>query len=83
MASDPAAPRPGRFISWTAEPFWADSSGQSESAEEAAHLDEEDGAALLTMQRMACDDTGRAVEHRAHLYRASRYAFDFRLFVRS
>lgn len=51
-------------------------------AEEAALLDEKEGAALLTMQRTAYDDTGRAVEHARHVYRASRYAFDFQLLVR-
>ncbi|MFJ4466382.1 GntR family transcriptional regulator [Streptomyces sp. NPDC089424] len=50
--------------------------------EEAARLDEHRGAALLTMQRTAYDDTGRAVEYGTHVYRASRYAFDFQLLVR-
>ncbi|MFE9775348.1 GntR family transcriptional regulator [Streptomyces sp. NPDC005931] len=54
---------------------------RSATAEEAARLDEEEGAALLTMQRTAYDDTGRAVEYGTHVYRASRYAFDFRLLV--
>ncbi|GAA2385520.1 UTRA domain-containing protein [Streptomyces coeruleofuscus] len=52
------------------------------TAEEAACLDEEEGAALLTMQRTAYDDTGRAVEYGTHIYRASRYTFDFQLLVR-
>ncbi|MEV5727077.1 GntR family transcriptional regulator [Streptomyces pharetrae] len=52
------------------------------TAEEAARLDEHEGAALLTMERTAYADTGRAVEHGSHLYRASRYAFDFQLLVR-
>jgi GntR family transcriptional regulator len=34
------------------------------------------------MQRTAYDDTGRPVEYGTHIYRASRYAFDFRLLVR-
>ncbi|GAA0922424.1 GntR family transcriptional regulator [Streptomyces thermoalcalitolerans] len=51
-------------------------------AEEAALLDEKEGAALLTMQRTTYDDTGRAVEYAQHVYRASRYAFDFQLLVR-
>ncbi|MEU3978825.1 GntR family transcriptional regulator [Streptomyces sp. NPDC026672] len=55
---------------------------RSATAEEAARLDEKEGAALLTMQRTAYDDTGRPVEHGAHVYRASRYAFDFQLLVR-
>lgn len=50
--------------------------------EEAACLDEQEGTAVLTMQRTAYDDTGRAVEYGTHIYRASRYAFDFQLLVR-
>ncbi|WP_329332389.1 GntR family transcriptional regulator [Streptomyces sp. NBC_00663] len=52
------------------------------TAEEAARLDEREGAALLTMQRTAYDDTGRPVEYGTHIYRASRYAFDFQLLMR-
>ncbi|KOG34307.1 GntR family transcriptional regulator [Streptomyces resistomycificus] len=52
------------------------------TADEAALLDEQEGAALLTMQRTAYDDTGRPVEYGTHIYRASRYAFDFQLLVR-
>ncbi|MCT9139903.1 GntR family transcriptional regulator [Streptomyces violarus] len=52
------------------------------TAEEAARLDEQEGAALLTMQRTAYDDTGRPVEYGTHIYRASRYTFDFQLLVR-
>ncbi|MGW4024484.1 GntR family transcriptional regulator [Streptomyces sp. NPDC005009] len=52
------------------------------TAQEAAGLDEKEGAALLTMQRTAYDDTGRAVEYGTHIYRASRYSFDFQLLVR-
>ncbi|MGW4734155.1 GntR family transcriptional regulator [Streptomyces shenzhenensis] len=52
------------------------------TAEEAARLDEKEGAALLTMQRTAYDDAGRPVEYGTHVYRASRYSFDFRLLVR-
>ncbi|GAA2567727.1 MULTISPECIES: GntR family transcriptional regulator [Streptomyces] len=55
---------------------------RSATAAEAARLDEKEGAALLTMQRTAYDDTGRPVEFGTHVYRASRYAFDFRLLVR-
>jgi GntR family transcriptional regulator len=55
---------------------------RSATAEEAARLDEQEGAALLTMQRTAYDDTGRPVEYGTHIYRASRYAFDFQLLVR-
>ncbi|GGS06009.1 GntR family transcriptional regulator [Streptomyces humidus] len=56
---------------------------RSATAEEAALLTEKEGAALLTMQRTAYDDTGRPVEYGTHIYRASRYAFDFQLLVRS
>ncbi|AQS66396.1 GntR family transcriptional regulator [Streptomyces pactum] len=56
---------------------------RSATREEADRLDEEEGAALLTMQRTAYDDTGRPVEFGTHIYRASRYAFDFQLLVRS
>ncbi|MCK8432944.1 GntR family transcriptional regulator [Streptomyces sp. D2-8] len=52
------------------------------TAEEASRLDEQEGAALLTMQRTAYDDTGRPVEYGTHLYRAARYTFDFQLLVR-
>ncbi|WP_093652146.1 GntR family transcriptional regulator [Streptomyces wuyuanensis] len=50
--------------------------------EEAGLLGEEEGAPLLTMQRTTFDDTGRAVEFGSHVYRASRYAFEFQLLVR-
>ncbi|GAA2418373.1 myo-inositol degradation transcriptional regulator [Streptomyces glaucosporus] len=53
------------------------------SAEEAGLLGEPAGAPLLTMERTAFDDTGRAVEYGSHLYRASRYTFEFQLLVRS
>ncbi|MFD7687703.1 GntR family transcriptional regulator [Streptomyces sp. NPDC059781] len=52
------------------------------TAAEASRLDEKEGAALLTMQRTAYDDTGRPVEYGTHIYRASRYSFDFQLLVR-
>ncbi|MER5573863.1 GntR family transcriptional regulator [Streptomyces massasporeus] len=52
------------------------------TAEEATRLDEREGAALLTMQRTAYDDTGRPVEYGTHIYRASLYTFDFQLLVR-
>ncbi|MFI5569792.1 GntR family transcriptional regulator [Streptomyces sp. NPDC051740] len=52
------------------------------TAAEASRLDEKEGAALLTMQRTAYDDTGRPVEYGTHVYRASRYSFDFQLLVR-
>ncbi|MFD6324386.1 GntR family transcriptional regulator [Streptomyces sp. NPDC058442] len=56
---------------------------RSATASEAARLDEKAGAALLTMERTAYDDTGRTVEYATHVYRASRYSFDFQLLVRS
>ena len=43
---------------------------------EAKLLDEKPGAPLLTMDRTAFDDSGRAVEFGTHCYRASRYYFD-------
>ncbi len=51
-------------------------------AAEAELLGEAEGAPLLTMERTTYDDTGRAVEYGSHLYRASRYSFDFQLLVR-
>ncbi|GAA0389797.1 GntR family transcriptional regulator [Streptomyces luteireticuli] len=50
--------------------------------EEAELLGEPTGAPLLTMERTTFDDTGRAVEFGSHLYRASRYSFDFQLLAR-
>ncbi|MFF9771968.1 GntR family transcriptional regulator [Streptomyces sp. NPDC014636] len=52
-------------------------------AEEAALLDEREGAALLTMRRTAYDHAGRPVEYGSHVYRASHYAFAFQLLVRT
>lgn len=49
---------------------------------EAELLAEGVGAPLLTMERTTFDDTGRAVEFGSHIYRASRYAFEFQLLVR-
>ncbi|MFF0434265.1 GntR family transcriptional regulator [Streptomyces sp. NPDC004327] len=46
---------------------------------EAWLLGEREGAALLTMERVTFDATGRAVEFGRHLYRASRYSFEFPL----
>lgn len=45
------------------------------TTEEARLLGEARGAALLTMQRTAYDDQGRAVEFGNHIYAASRYSF--------
>ncbi|MGW2053263.1 GntR family transcriptional regulator [Streptomyces sp. NPDC001840] len=52
------------------------------TAEEGGLLAEAGGAPLLTMERITFDDTGRAVEFGSHIYRASRYAFEFQLLVR-
>lgn len=43
---------------------------------EALLLEEKAGAPLLTVNRTAFDDSGRAVECGSHCYRASRYSFD-------
>jgi DNA-binding GntR family transcriptional regulator len=48
---------------------------RTSTAEEARLLGEPRGAALLTMQRTAYDDHGRAVEYGTHIYAASRYSF--------
>ncbi|WP_370748051.1 GntR family transcriptional regulator [Streptomyces sp. MnatMP-M17] len=52
------------------------------TGEEGGLLAEPAGAPLLTMERTTFDDTGRAVEFGSHIYRASRYAFEFQLLVR-
>ena len=52
------------------------------TAAEAEQLTEATGAPVLTMERTTFDDTGRAVEFGSHIYRASRYAFEFQLLVR-
>lgn len=46
------------------------------SPEQAELLDEHRGVALLTMERTAFDDHGRAVEYGSHIYRASRYSLE-------
>jgi DNA-binding GntR family transcriptional regulator len=43
---------------------------------EAKMLAERKGAPLLTMERTAYDDAGRAVEYGTHAYRPDRYAFE-------
>ncbi len=50
-------------------------SAKNASATEARILNETRGTALLTMERIAYDESGRPVEFAQHLYRASRYAF--------
>ncbi|MFC8506668.1 GntR family transcriptional regulator [Streptomyces sp. NPDC057411] len=49
---------------------------------EAELLGERAGAPVLTMERTTFDATGRPVEYAAHLYRASRYSFEFQLLTR-
>lgn len=56
---------------------------RSATPAEAALLAEPPAAPLLTMQRTAFDDTGRAVEYGTHLYRASRYTFELQLLIRA
>lgn len=46
------------------------------SAAEARLLEETKGAPLLTMTRIAYDDSGRPVEYGNHIYRASHYSFE-------
>lgn len=46
------------------------------SASEARMLEEPARAALLTMERTAYDESGKAIEYGHHIYRASRYMFD-------
>ncbi|MFD1826553.1 MULTISPECIES: GntR family transcriptional regulator [Mumia] len=48
-------------------------------ATEARLLSERKGAPLLTMQRTAYDDAGRAVEYGEHAYRPDLYAFEITL----
>lgn len=49
---------------------------RSATRAEAQLLDERTNAPLLTMQRVAFDDSGRPVELGRHVYRASRHFFD-------
>ncbi|MEU1126658.1 GntR family transcriptional regulator [Streptomyces sp. NPDC005899] len=52
------------------------------TVQEAERLGEPVGAPLLTMERTTFDDGGRAVEFGSHVYRASRYLFEFQLLAR-
>lgn len=45
------------------------------TAAEAALLEEDEGAAVLTAERIAFDELGFPVEYGAHIYRASMYSF--------
>lgn len=49
------------------------------TAGESRLLNEPMGGALLTMQRVAFDDHGRAVEYGTHVYAATRYTFELTL----
>ena len=49
---------------------------------EARLLRERKGAPLLTMERTAYDDSGRAVEFGSHAYRAQTYSFEVTLVER-
>jgi DNA-binding GntR family transcriptional regulator len=49
------------------------------TANEGRLLGEPKGAPLLTMERSTYDDAGRVVEYGTHIYRASRYSFEFSL----
>ena len=49
---------------------------------QAAQLDTEPGAALVTMERTAVDDTGRSIETGRHVYRADSYSFELTLVQR-
>jgi len=50
-------------------------SAKNATASEARLLDETRGTALVTMERIAYDDRGRAIEFAQHVYCASRYSF--------
>jgi DNA-binding GntR family transcriptional regulator len=52
------------------------------SAAEARLLHERKGAPLLTMERTAYDDSGRAVELGSHAYRSETYSFEVTLVER-
>jgi DNA-binding GntR family transcriptional regulator len=65
----------GRPASRCASPS-SRSAARAATAAEARALGESKAAPLLTMERTAYDDRGRAVEHGSHSYRASRYSFD-------
>ncbi|GAB3128464.1 GntR family transcriptional regulator [Tsukamurella serpentis] len=50
--------------------------------EESRLLDDPAGGAVLTMQRVAFNESGTAIELGRHVYRASRYFFDVSVFSR-
>jgi DNA-binding GntR family transcriptional regulator len=49
------------------------------NSHEAKLLQQRKGTPLLTMQRTAFDDSGRAVEHGSHVYRPDLYSFEMTL----
>jgi GntR family transcriptional regulator len=49
------------------------------TVEEARSLEEPRGSALLTMERVAYDVQGAAIEFGSHIYAASRYSFELSL----
>lgn len=51
------------------------------TAAEARLLGESRGAAVLTMERVAYDDSGTPVEYGTHIYAASRYSFQMNLLM--
>lgn len=57
-------------------------SARKATAEESRLLEEPRGAALLTMQRVAYDDSGRVVEFGSHVYAASRYSFSLSMLAK-
>jgi len=54
-------------------------SARNATAAEGRMLGEAKGAALLTMERIARDESGRTVEYGLHVYRPSRYAFTIKM----
>ncbi|MEE1622224.1 GntR family transcriptional regulator [Zafaria sp. J156] len=54
----------------------------SAGEEQARRLEVAPGAALVTMERTAMDDAGRAVETGSHVYRADSYSFEMTLVQR-
>ncbi len=49
------------------------------TAAEARLLEGSGGAAVLTMERIAYDDSGTPVEYGTHIYAAARYSFQMSL----
>lgn len=51
------------------------------SADEVALLREDEGAAVITMERIAYDETGTVIELGRHVYAASRYSLEMSLHI--